>query len=186
MADKPRKMTRREFLPETVRGAGLILAGGLLGSLAARPEAQDMVWQIDPNKCVACETCATACVLNPSAVKCLHEHAMCGYCNLCFAYLAEERADDVMAAENLRCPTDAVRRRFVEEPYYQYIIDEPKCIGCGLCVKGCVEYGNGSLLLQVRHDRCVNCNQCAIATICPADAFVRVPASKPYLLRAEG
>jgi len=41
---------------------------------------------------------------------------------------------------------------------------------------------NGSLYLQVRHDVCVNCNECAIAVACPAQAFVRVPASSPNLL----
>ena len=35
----------------------------------------------------------------------------------------------------------------------------------------------------VRHDRCVNCNECAIAQVCPADAFVRLPASDPYILK---
>ncbi len=88
-----------------------------------------------------------------------------------------------MAAENQLCPTGAIERRFVEDPYYQYSIDEPLCIGCGKCVEGCEAFGNGSLFLQIRHDRCVNCNQCSIAAACPSDAFVRVPASKPYLLK---
>jgi electron transport complex protein RnfB len=50
-------------------------------------------------------------------------------------------------------------------------------------VKGCQAFGNGSLILQARHDRCLNCNQCSIATICPAQAWRRVPAKEPYLLR---
>jgi electron transport complex protein RnfB len=50
-------------------------------------------------------------------------------------------------------------------------------------VKGCFEQGNGSLFLQVRHDRCLNCNECSIAKACPSDAFRRVPASAPYLLK---
>jgi electron transport complex protein RnfB len=33
----------------------------------------------------------------------------------------------------------------------------------------------------VRHDRCLNCNECAIARVCPADAFRRVPVDQPYL-----
>ena len=60
-----------------------------------------------------------------------------------------------------------------------------KCIGCGICVKGCNAFGNGSMLLQIKHDRCVNCNECAIAKVCPAQAISRVPANKPYLLRKE-
>lgn len=144
-----------------------------------------MVWQIDTAKCIACGKCATECVLNPSAVKCVHEHPICGYCELCFGYYVDQRADDQEQAENRRCPTDAVRRTPVEPPYYQYHIEEADCIGCGLCVEGCRQFGNGSLILQVRHDRCVNCNQCAIALACPSGAFRRVPADDPYLLRME-
>ena len=42
---------------------------------------------------------------------------------------------------------------------------------------------NGSLYLQVRHDRCQNCNECSIAIACPTQAFVRLPASSPNLLK---
>jgi len=56
-------------------------------------------------------------------------------------------------------------------------------MGCGKCVKGCKTFGNGSLFLQVRHDRCLNCNECSIAAACPSGAFKRVPADKPYLLK---
>ena len=52
-------------------------------------------------------------------------------------------------------------------------------------VKGCQEFGNGSLFLQIRHDRCQHCNQCAIALACPAQAFVRVPTDQPYLLKSQ-
>ncbi len=83
------------------------------------------------------------------------------------------------------CAATVSRRSFIEDPYYQYVIDESKCIGCGVCVKGCETFGNGSLILQIRHDRCINCNQCAIANVCPSDAIVRVPTDKPYLLRTK-
>ncbi len=36
-----------------------------------------------------------------------------------------------------------------------------------------VPMGNGSFRLEVRHGTCVDCNQCGIATTCPADAFYR-------------
>jgi len=186
MPEKPERLTRREFLPQAVRGLGLLATGGALGTLAARRGAGELVWQIDPKKCVACEHCATECVLSPSAVKVMHEYRVCGYCNLCFAYFVDQRTDDTTAAENQRCPTNAIRRSFVEDPYHQYAIDEPKCIGCGICVKGCQAFGNGSLVLQIRHDRCVNCNQCAIATACPAGAVSRVRAAAPYILRRSG
>lgn len=183
MTQEPRKRTRREFLAEGVRAAGLVTASGVLGSLAVRESNGDTVWQIDPDKCVQCERCATACVLNPSAVKVVHEYALCGYCDLCFGFFEDQRAGDDEGAENQRCPTGAIRRSFVEDPYYEYVINEPLCIGCGKCVKGCSTFGNSALILQVRHDRCINCNQCEIARVCPADAFVRVPAEEPYLLR---
>jgi len=77
----------------------------------------------------------------------------------------------------------AIQRKFVEDPYYEYTIDEALCIGCAKCVDGCNRFGNGSLYLQVRHDRCLNCNECSIARVCPSDAFRRVPASHPYLLK---
>ncbi|MBM3498117.1 MAG: ferredoxin [Armatimonadetes bacterium] len=186
MPDKPERLTRREFLPQAVRGIGLLATGGALGALATRRSAGELVWQIDPRKCVACEHCATDCVLSPSAVKVMHEYRVCGYCNRCFAYFVDQPTDDTTAAENQRCPTNAIRRSFVEDPYHQYAIDEPKCIGCGICVKGCKEFGNGSLILQIRHDRCVNCNQCAIATACPAQAVSRVRADQPYILRRSG
>ena len=95
----------------------------------------------------------------------------------------DQHTSDTAAAENVRCPTDAIRRSFVEDPYYEYVIDEDKCIGCGICVKGCRAFGNGSLVLQARHDRCLNCNQCSIASVCPAQAWERVPASQAYLLK---
>jgi len=152
---------------------------------ARKATADDTVWQLDPEKCVQCGRCATACVLTPSAVKCVHAYDVCGYCDLCGGYHQPTVKVTDTAAENRLCPTDAIRRTFVEDPYYEYSIVEELCIGCGKCVKGCGSFGNGSLFLQVRHDRCVNCNECSIARVCPAGAYRRVPASRPYLLRGE-
>ncbi len=181
--DDEGRISRRKLITDGARAVGLFAVAGGLGTVLAS-EAEETVWQIDPDKCIQCGNCATACVLAPSAVKCVHDIAICGFCDLCFGYFAEQRPGDTETAENLRCPTDAIIRNFVENPYYEYMIDEPKCIGCGSCVEGCNQYGNGSLILQVRHDRCKNCNECAIAVQCPAQAFVRVPASEPYLLRS--
>ncbi len=44
---------------------------------------------------------------------------------------------------------------------------------------------NGSLYLQVMQDRCVNCNECAIAVACPSRAFCRVSAERPYLMKQQ-
>ena len=143
------------------------------------------VWQIDPTKCTQCGRCATECVINPSAVKCVHAFKMCGYCKLCFGYFQPGAAKLDEGAENQLCPTGAIDRRFIEEPYFQYEIEEDLCIGCAKCVKGCNAFGNGSLFLQVRHDICLNCNECAIAKACPSMAFKRVPSDTPYIWNGE-
>ena len=116
-------------------------------------------------------------------VKCVHQYASCGYCLFCSGYYQDKRIEFNTAGENMRCPTDAIIRTYVEDPYFEYKIDEERCIGCGKCVKGCLSFGNGSLFLQVRRDLCRNCNECRIAKACPADAFVRVPADHPYIYR---
>jgi electron transport complex protein RnfB len=169
-----------------LRGLGILAAGGALGALAARGARAETVWQIDPDKCTMCGKCADSCVLTPSAAKCVHAFAVCGYCELCFGFFEDNPNGLTTAAENQRCPTGAITRSFVEDPYYQYVIDESLCIGCAKCVKGCNEFGNGSLFLQIRHNLCQHCNQCAIATACPAQAVVRVPSERPYLLKGKG
>jgi len=201
---------RRKFIHMLVRGGiltGLAVAGGALMLRKAEGEfcgldlecgncdkagtctlprsahLKQWVWQLDPEKCIQCGRCATSCVMTPSAVKCTHVYAMCGYCDLCGGYLKPDAKDISTAAENQLCPTNAIKRKFIEEPFFEYEIDEVLCIGCGKCVKGCDAFGNGSLQLQVRHDRCVNCNQCAIARNCPSEAFRLVPNSHPYLLK---
>jgi electron transport complex protein RnfB len=89
-------------------------------------------------------------------------------------------------AENQLCPTGAILRTLIAKDSvasrFEYHIAEPDCIGCGKCVEGCAMM-NGSLYLQIRHQRCLNCNQCAISVACPTQAFRRVPANNPYLLK---
>jgi ferredoxin-like protein FixX len=49
-------------------------------------------------------------------------------------------------------------------------------------VKACLPpAGNGSLRLEIRYDRCVECNECAIQIACPDYAIVRldVPGVAP-------
>ncbi len=181
--DNNSKINRRKFLSAGVRASVVIGLGGMAALAAKKSSAGQTVWQLDPAKCIQCGRCATNCVLTPSAVKCVHVYAMCGYCDLCGGYFKPETKTLTTAAENQLCPTNAIKRKFIEDPFFEYTIDEPLCIGCGKCVKGCDSFGNGSLQLQVRHNICVNCNQCAIARNCPADAFSRVPAGEPYLLK---
>jgi len=175
------KHTRRAVLRRGLQGACALGLGGSVAALASRSGAGETVWQIDPYKCTQCGKCETNCVLETSAVKCLHAFAMCGYCDLCTGYFVAEPPQLNTGAENQLCPTGAITRKFVEDPYYEYTIDEELCTGCGKCVKGCAAFGNGSLFLQIRHDRCINCNECAIAVACPAQAIRRIPASQAYI-----
>ena len=217
MSDRTPKsegLTRREFLAGVGLGTGAVVLAGGLGAVALKSHAEELVWQIDPFKCIRCGNCAVNCVLKPSVVKCVHDFSMCGYCELCFGFFQTEPNALEEGAENQMCPSGAIVRRYVEDPYYQYTIDEKICIGCGKCVEGCNQFGNGSLYLQVCHPerrgkgeerfvgplvagaldlfrgedipRCLNCNECSIAAKCPADAFVRLPASSPYVLKHKG
>ena len=188
--DKPetqqRTSTRRGFLKTLARSISLAGLGGVAAASARHWRRRSHVWQIDPWKCTHCGRCQTECVLDVSAVKCVHDFPMCGYCKLCFGFFQTNPITLDSGAENQMCPTGAIKRVFIEDPYYQYTIDESLCNACGRCVKGCTAFGNASLYLQVRHDRCRNCNECAIAAACPADAFVRLPADRPYVTKHSG
>jgi len=179
--DKNKYQSRRDF----VRTAGKILVASPLLVLPVllirKTNVKGYVWQIDPYKCTQCGQCKTNCVLTPSASKCTHAFQMCGYCDLCGGFLRQGAKTISTAAENQLCPTGAIKRTFIEEPYFQYTIDEKLCDGCAKCVKGCGDFGNGSLYMQIRHEICVNCNECSIARTCPSNAIIRVPADKPYI-----
>ncbi len=182
-------LDRRRFLMDSVRVAGVMTLGTGLGFLAgARGRASELRWQIDPDKCVGCDKCATHCVLDQSAVRCVQCFDMCGYCDICTGYLDTQYQNVDTAAENQLCPTGAIVRTLIEEKagqrFYEYTITLAQCIGCGLCVKGCALM-NGSLYLQVMQDLCVNCNECAIAVACPSLAFDRVPMETPYRLKGQ-
>ena len=179
------QLKRREFLRTGLNTIAGLTIGGVAGLVAGKSGSKEMVWQLDPNICVQCENCAVNCVLPQSAVKFVHSYSMCGYCDLCSGYLQPGAKTRNTAAENRLCPTGAIKRTYIEEPYFEYTIDEKLCIGCGKCVKGCMAFGNGSLQLQVRHDLCKNCNECSIARSCPSGAFRRVPASRPYIMRGD-
>lgn len=176
-------MNRRRFLREGLFTGTLAMLAAVAAAVSSRGRKAATVWQIDPYQCTGCGLCTTLCVLNESAVKCVHAYAMCGYCDLCTGYFVPEPKALDTAAENQLCPTGAIIRTYIEDPYFEYTIDESLCIGCGKCVVGCQAFGNGSLFLQIRHDRCVNCNECAIAAGCPSQAVRRVGSDTPYLLK---
>jgi electron transport complex protein RnfB len=186
MPEEQKRVTRRSLLragARTAAAAGLAGAGVALAAKGAGDDAArtDTVWQIDPYKCINCGNCATNCVLEPSAVKCVHAYTYCGYCTICYGFQTPRSPGPTPPYQ--LCPTNAIERFKVEENAYGYRINEDLCIGCGKCCDGCRKDGNGTLFLQVRHDLCINCNQCAIADACPSGAFVRVSAENPYLLK---
>ena len=141
MTDEPQKIARRSFVADGTgpwaRGAGR--RGRLL--TARRGRAERLLWQIDPDKCIACDRCQTQCVLDVSAVKSVQCFALCGYCDVCTGYFPTKDYVLDTGAENQLCPTGAITRTFIEEKggerFFEYTIDESLCIGCGKCVAGC-------------------------------------------------
>ena len=177
------KSSRREFIDRSFRVIGIVGIGGAAAVLARRA-VSNTVFQVDPSKCVACDLCRTSCVLSHSAVKAVNVFKECGYCQLCPAYFDVTSMPDEMGLPTGKvCPQDALQRRVVgkideEDPnnnYYEYVVDESLCDGCGKCVKACKPpAGNGALHLEVRYSRCVECDSCAIQVVCPEDAIVRI------------
>ena len=182
MKDQKNKyQSRRDF----VRRAGKVIVAVSIAAiplaLVRKTSASGFVWQIDPHKCTRCGQCKTNCVKTPSAVKCTHAYVMCGYCDLCGGYLRQGVKTISTAAENQMCPVSAIKRKFVEEPYFEYTINEELCDACGKCVQGCNDFGNGSLYLQIHQNLCDGCNDCSIARRCPSQAISRVPADRQYI-----
>ncbi|MFB3826536.1 MAG: 4Fe-4S binding protein [Bryobacteraceae bacterium] len=185
--------TRRKIL----RGAAVLGIGGAAGYLVHKAHGQ-IVWQVDANRCInsrlgetvaeACNLCTTECVVALSAVRAVNEFSKCGRCNICPAYFDITSAVDEKGLPSQKlCPRDAIARKPIgkvdpEDPannFYEYVIDEEKCDGCGKCVMKCKEpLGLGSIVLRVRYDRCVDCNRCAISTACPKDALIQVPLAE--------
>lgn len=186
--------TRRDVLGHAVRGAALLGLGGVATYLLTKG-GPDGAWQLDAHKCVnsrhgavgvpVCDKCATECVLALSAVRAVNDHAKCGRCYICPAYFEITSAigPDGLPSQKL-CPRDAIRRAPIGEVdpddpannYYEYVIDESRCNGCGKCVMACKEpAGLSSLRLEVRHNLCVDCNRCSIAQACPDHAYDRRP-----------
>jgi electron transport complex protein RnfB len=192
-------MTRRGALAKAARGAAALALGGAAFHLVRKAEGQ-IVWNVDPARCVnsklgetnveVCGLCTTECVVSQSAVRAVNEFSKCGRCNICPAYFNVTSAvnEKGLPSEKL-CPRDAIERKPIGEVdpddpannFYEYVIDEIKCDGCGKCVLACKEpLGLGSIQLRVRHNLCVDCNHCAISTACPKDAIVHVPIERAF------
>jgi len=191
------KHTRREVLGHAVRGATFVGLGGVAAYLAKKASGEG-VWQLDCEKCINsrhgavgvdyCDLCATSCVLALSAVRAVNDHDKCGRCYICPAYYDIKSAIDADGLPSQKlCPRDAIERKPIgwideDDPannFYEYIIDETLCNGCGKCVMACKEpAGLSSIKLMVRYDLCVDCNRCAIAIACPDEAYDRGPLHK--------
>jgi ferredoxin len=185
-------------LQNVARGGVLAALGGSAIFLVQKAHGE-MVWQVDASRCtnsrlgdaagaVACNLCTTACVVALSAVRAVNEHSRCGRCAICPAYFDITSAvDERGLPSEKQCPRDAITRKPIgktdpEDPannFYDYVIDEEKCDGCGRCVMKCKEpLGLGSITLRVRYDKCVGCNKCAISRTCPKDALIQVPVAQ--------
>jgi hypothetical protein len=73
------------------------------------------VWQLDPNRCIACGRCQTNCVLDLSAVKAVNCFALCGYCDICTGYFPTKDYVLDTGAENQLCPTGAITRKYIDK-----------------------------------------------------------------------
>lgn len=66
------------------------------------------------------------------------------------------------------------------------VIDNGKCIGCGLCIPYC---GPKAISIQNRKayidlDICVECGNCKFAKVCPKEAIVQQTLVMPRMIRA--
>jgi electron transport complex protein RnfB len=197
------KKTRREFLGKAARGAAFAgLAGA--GIFLVNKSRKVYAWQLDGAKCVnsrvgatgvdVCELCASECVVTLSAVRAVNEYSKCGRCYICPAYYDVTSAvnEEGLPSQKL-CPRDAIERKPIgwvdpDDPannFYEYIIDEKLCNGCGRCIMACKEpAGLASIRMEVRYDYCLDCNRCSIAQACPDEAYFQDTEVAP--LKNEG
>jgi electron transport complex protein RnfB len=180
--------SRRKFIQmagHALGGAALIGAGARILSPADEdavfiPQARRFTWQIDPEKCLYCGICETACVRKPSAVKAVNDQKKCSNCVVCYGHISDSTiASEKIDSEGKRiCPYNAVKRKNFcggLDGMYLYTQDPALCTGCGKCVEACNVHGSESMFLIIRPDLCLGCNECAIAVACPHDAIERIP-----------
>ena len=197
MSNKDEKLHRREFLV----ASGRVAAACALGGIAARvlmkgsddadfdKPGTRYAWRINPENCVFCGLCATACVRRPSAVKCVNDQKKCSLCVVCYGHIADQRIDSekIDAAPKV-CPNNAVLRKELTGGFdgpHIYTVDQSRCVGCAKCAKQCNEHGTKSMFLIIRPDLCLNCNECEISKVCPEKAIERVPIAPEDDFRGE-
>jgi len=199
MTDTPpaRPVTRRAFGLWLGRAACTAALGATAVRvlLAPKEEGDDTPapprhgWQIDPAKCVFCETCATACVRTPSAAKAVNDQRLCSNCVVCYGHITNHKAPSDRIDEQPKvCPLNAVTRVCFSgglDGYYIYDIDAAKCNGCAKCARECNRYGSKSMFMAIRPDLCLHCSDCALARACPEGAVQRVSLDSIAALRPD-
>ena len=177
---------RRKFILLAGRAACGIAIGGLAYRVIGKHLNEDEAgprtrhaWQIDVNKCKACDGCKVYCVRKPSAVKAVNDQKKCSFCVVCYGHITNKHIDsEKILSEGKRvCPYDAVKRiDYSGRPdgYFIYEIDDDLCDGCGKCVELCTKKGTKSMFLIIRPDLCLNCNTCNVAIHCPEKAVDKV------------
>lgn len=181
-------LPRRQFLVWLGRALGLTALGGVAVRVlrGGGPNAEFIQpphrygWQINPDTCTYCGRCETACVRRPSAVKAVNDQKKCSNCVACYGHLCDLKTPSHLIAttDKLVCPHGAVQRTLLFgglDGAYLYNIDANLCNGCGQCARQCNLHGSKSMFLIIRPDLCFDCNECAIARVCPAKAVERVP-----------
>lgn len=180
--------TRRQFLIGVCRAlGGFALAGVALRVLKGGGSDPQFIqpphrfgWQIDPQACTYCGLCEKACVRRPSAVKAVNDQKKCSNCVACYGHLRDLKTPSAQIAstDQLVCPLRAVSRTLLFggiNGAYRYDIDPALCTGCSKCARECNVHGSGSMFLIIRPDLCFECDECAIARVCPSKAVLKVP-----------
>jgi electron transport complex protein RnfB len=177
---------RRKFIMMAGRAACGLALGGVAYRVVSKHLIEDEAgprtrhaWQIDPNKCKACDKCKTACVRTPSAAKAVNDQKKCSFCVVCYGHITNKHiaSEKIMSEGKRACPRDAVVRiDYSNRPdgYFIYEIDDEKCDGCAICVGLCTKKGTKSMFMIIRPDLCLNCNNCQIAQNCPEKAIDKV------------
>lgn len=156
-------LKNRVFIP-------LILLAAVMAGLLIPAESPG--WVIDPAKCISCGRCAESCVRPESAVKAVINYSQIGNVEYSPAMFRKTSPGSSTALDNRVCPTDAITREVVDDSTWQYSISEADCIGCGACAIRSKKKGSGAFSLLIT-DKCLSCNECAIAIECPVGAISR-------------
>jgi tetrathionate reductase subunit B len=155
MAREHRGLTRKEFLKASSTGAMLVgSAGSHLGATRAVAATATALWAmvIDLDRCIGCKACAVACktefdtrlgVFRSQVI--YYEHGAYPKAGRDFLpWLCNHCSDPPCVPV---CPVDPIEAEFrgmrfrkratYKRPDGVVLIDQDRCIGCGLCIMNC-------------------------------------------------